>query len=224
MGSRGALRCAASLMTTSSGGSPNGCCCATAYRRARTLKRGGPCLALLHAAMCAPRATVSMRVTRGLVGVPMEITEAVIRRRKQLAAIHVLAIQLGLDDALYRELIYRVSGAHGHAVRSAADLSGIQRNAVLTELRHLAGESQYRARQIVPPAKDAPRSVREEAVAMIGKIGAMLADANRGWGYAHGMARRMFHVTRIEWCTSEQLRRIIAALNYDQRRRRKASP
>ena len=47
----------------------------------------------------------------------------------------------------------------------------------------------------------------------------MLADAGRPWAYAHGMARHMFKVTRVEWCNADQLGCLIAALEYDARRR-----
>lgn len=136
--------------------------------------------------------------------------------RRQVAAIHVLKHQLGLDDGTYRDLLERVTGK-----RSAAALDAAGRSRALNELRRLAGDGSRHARQAVPPTKDAPRAVREDAAAMIGKVGALLADANRGWAYAHGMARKMFGVARIEWCTAEQLHRLVAALEYDKRRRRK---
>lgn len=142
------------------------------------------------------------------------IERSAARRRAQLAAIHIAAGRLRLDRATYEMVLTRVAG-----VTSAADLDGPGRAHVLDELRRLAGDGARRARDAVPP-RHAPRQVREDLTAMIGKVGAILEDAGRDWNYAHGLARRMFHVQRAEWLTADQLHRLIAALAIDQKRRR----
>ena len=43
--------------------------------------------------------------------------------------------------------------------------------------------------------------------------------AGRPWGYAHGIAKKMFKIDLVEWCEPNQLWRIVAALEYDRRRR-----
>jgi len=50
------------------------------------------------------------------------------------------------------------------------------------------------------------------------KIEAFLAEAGRPWSYADGMAKRMFKVERLTFCTPVHLNKIIAALTYDARR------
>ena len=52
----------------------------------------------------------------------------------------------------------------------------------------------------------------------LAKIQAFLAEAKRPDSYADGMSKRMFGVEKVEWCTPEQLGKIIAALAYDARR------
>ena len=137
------------------------------------------------------------------------------RRRADLAAIHVIAgKQLRLDEDTYRALLERVAG-----VRSAADLDVRGRIKVLEELRRLTGEGKDRMRNAVP-GPDAPQNVREEIAGMVAKIGAILAEAERGWPYAHGLAVRMFKVQRVEWLKADQLHRLVAALSIDQKRRR----
>lgn len=137
------------------------------------------------------------------------------RRRRQLAAIHASKHKLGLDDDTYRDLLERIGGK-----RSAAEMDAMTRNKVLRELRRLAGDTANHARDAVP-APNAPRHARESAAPMLAKIGAMLADADRGWNYAHGMAKRMFGVQRVEWLPADQMRKLVAALEYDRRRRNK---
>lgn len=55
----------------------------------------------------------------------------------------------------------------------------------------------------------------------MGKIGALLADGKLSWNYAHGIAKKMFGVERLEWCDCQQLRKIVAALEYNKKRQAK---
>jgi phage gp16-like protein len=136
------------------------------------------------------------------------------RRRRQLAAIHVLASKrLRLDRETYVALLQRVAG-----VRSSADLDGQGRSLVLDELRRLAGEGRRQMRNAVN-LPGAPQNVREELAAMVAKVGVILAETGSSWNYAHGIAKRMFHIPRVEWLKPDQLHRLVAALAYHQRRR-----
>lgn len=137
------------------------------------------------------------------------------QRRRQLAAIHVLASKkLLLDRDTYVALLQRVAG-----VRSSADLDGPGRDRVLDEMRRLAGEGQRQMRNAVN-LPDAPQNVRDELAAMVSKVGAILAERGKCWNYAHGTAKRMFKVQRVEWLRPDQLHRLVAALSFDQRRKR----
>lgn len=129
-------------------------------------------------------------------------------RNVQLSKIHIAKKDLGLDDETYRALLARVAG-----VRSAKDLSPRQIGAVLAEFGRMGWES--------IPAKNHGRKAPKAAPdreKLVGKIEAFLAEAKRSWAYADGMAMRMFKVERVEWCDTDQLRRMIAALTYDAKR------
>lgn len=129
-----------------------------------------------------------------------------------LAKIHIAKQQLGLDDETYRALLARVAG-----VRSAKELNKRQTSAVLAEFERLGFKPK--------PAKKANRTTPKPApdrAAQVAKIEAFLAEAERPWSYADAMALRMFKVERVEWCDSDQLRRLIAALNYDAKRHGRA--
>lgn len=130
-----------------------------------------------------------------------------------LAKIHIAKSQLGMDDDTYRALLARVAG-----VRSAKDLSPRQIGAVLAEFVRLGFQPK--------PAKKAGRAVPKPApdrAALVGKIEAFLAEANRPWAYADAMALRMFKVERVEWLDSGQLQRLVAAFVYDAKRHGKPS-
>ncbi|TBV12774.1 gp16 family protein [Stutzerimonas kirkiae] len=126
-----------------------------------------------------------------------------------LAKIHIAKAQLGLDDETYRALLARVAGVH-----SAKELTPRQVGAVLAEFQRLGFEPK-------PATKRAGRNkpnAATERKALVGKIEAQLAEAGRVWAYVDAMALRMFQVERVEWCDTDQLRRLIAALAYDAKR------
>lgn len=132
-------------------------------------------------------------------------------RRKQLARIHAAKKALALDDDAYRAVLRRVTG-----VASSADMSTAQRNQVIAEFTRLgfkAAGQQSRRRVFAGKPK------RTTEVPLLRKAEALLADAGREWAYAHGMAKRMFQVTRVEWLNPDQLHRLVAALQIDAKRR-----
>ena len=52
----------------------------------------------------------------------------------------------------------------------------------------------------------------------MGKIEALLADAELHWNYAIGIAKKMFKKEALEFCTESELHRIVAALEYRKKR------
>lgn len=60
---------------------------------------------------------------------------------------------------------------------------------------------------------------KPECAAMGRKVAAMLSQASRTWDYAHGTAKRMFSVDRVEWLNATQLHALTSALAIDQKRR-----
>ncbi|MCM2318084.1 MAG: regulatory protein GemA [Pseudomonas sp.] len=130
------------------------------------------------------------------------------RRNAAMSKIHIAKKDLGLDDDTYRALLARVAG-----VRSAKDLNPRQVSAVLAEFQRL-GWQPVAAKKA---GRKAPKPAPDRA-ALVGKIEAFLAEAKRPWAYADAMAARMFQVERVEWCDSDQLQRLVAALVYDAKR------
>lgn len=131
-------------------------------------------------------------------------------RSRELAKIHLAAAQLGMDthdkapESDYRRMLWSVARVH-----SAADLDEAGRHRVLAHLKS-AG---FRG---APRGRTKPAEGKEKLVA---KVRAMLAAAGRLDAYADSMSRHMFRVDRFEWLTEDQLRRLVAALVYDAKRR-----
>ncbi|MDA8483613.1 regulatory protein GemA [Pseudomonas resinovorans] len=121
--------------------------------------------------------------------------------------IQIARRQLGLDDETYREILKRTVGAE-----SSKDLTPRQVGRVLAELERLGFQPTPATR-----GRSKPKAADSRAP-LVGKIEAFLAEAGRPWSYADAMALRMFKVERVEWCDTDQLRRLVAALSYDAQR------
>lgn len=127
-----------------------------------------------------------------------------------LTKIQIARRQLGMDDDTYRAMLKRTVGAE-----SSKGLTPRQVGRVLAELERLGFEPTGKARM---PADRQVAELPPERNAMVRKIGAQLAEADRPWAYADAMAVQMFKVDRVEWCEPDQLRRLVAALAVDAKR------
>lgn len=136
------------------------------------------------------------------------------RRIRRIAAVHACKKRLDLDEETYRGIIERVTAGTGRAVRSAADCSMDQLALVLKEFERLGATR--------PMPKRAGRRPTNFLTLpeYITKIEAQLTDMKLSWAYADAIAKRMFGVARVSWCTKpDELRRILSALAYEQRKR-----
>lgn len=145
------------------------------------------------------------------------------RRRSRLAAIHVAASQLGLDDEAYRDLVERVSAEHGTACRSSGQMDEKQADRLLDELRRLGAPepTQRRARGRSKPAHypGTPHNMAKLS-GEITKIEAQLADMRLPWAYADAIAKRMYGIERVAWLRrQEQLVGVLSALHVEQQKR-----
>lgn len=128
-------------------------------------------------------------------------------RKAELAQIHIAKVQLALDDDTYRALLLQVTGK-----TSSKDLTWQGRKALLDHFKKLGFKVKAKKAERAAPV------VKKDKASLIAKIEAQLAEAQRPWSYADGMAKRICKVDRIEWCDATQLMKIIAALNYDAQR------
>lgn len=133
-------------------------------------------------------------------------------RARDLKLIHIARKAMAWDEATYRAILVRVTGQE-----SAAAMNARQRKAVIDEFARLGWRVKSRK------GHRAPGPVPEDRQRLIYKIGTYLAGAGRTWAYADGIARRVCKVDSLRFCTSEQLHKIVAALEYDRQRRAKAA-
>lgn len=142
-------------------------------------------------------------------------------RARDLKLIHAAVRQMAWDENTYRAILERVTGK-----TSAADLTARQRQAVLDDFARLGWKPKKAKSRRDPHPSPAPEELPLTGAGwgkdrLLAKIGALLTEAGRGWAYADGCAKKMFGLDALRFCTADQLRRIVAALSYDQQRRAK---
>lgn len=139
-------------------------------------------------------------------------------RNRELGAIHKRAAQLGMDthdpspESEYRSMLWTLARVH-----SAKDLDHAGRRRVRDHLGELLLARGAQPRE----AKNYGTKpvVTDDRKPLVDKLEAQLAAARRPWNYARSMAKRMCKVDRLEWASAEQLHKLVAALEYDRRRR-----
>lgn len=139
------------------------------------------------------------------------MSQASSQRSRDLARIHCLKKELGLDDGTYRELLWTVA-----RVRSAADLDAHGRQTVIDHMRARQQQHPTGGRGRRYPG----RHSRVDDNPQLQKIEALLTDMHLPWSYADAIAERMAGVKKVAWVRSpDRLRGIIAALVQERRKR-----
>ncbi|MFG6462287.1 phage protein GemA/Gp16 family protein [Roseateles sp. DXS20W] len=136
-------------------------------------------------------------------------------RNAALAQIHIAKAQLMkaglLDDDSYRDMLFAQA-----RVRSAAELDHAGRARVLAHMTRLGAKLGHAGKPFAGKKRPLDRQ------AQLDKIEALLADAGRSWAYlTKAMVKRICGVDALEFCTTDHLGKLIAALTYDQQRRAK---
>ncbi|OTG68290.1 GemA protein [Acinetobacter sp. ANC 4470] len=125
-------------------------------------------------------------------------------RNQRIAAIHMGKKSLNLDDDTYRDMLEQVTGK-----RSAKDMTDDDLVKVIQHLDQLG----FSKRNFGEKPK-----VKLSKEALMSKIEAHLAENKLHWNYAKGIAKQMFQKEALEFCTENQLWRIVAALEYKKKR------
>jgi len=139
-------------------------------------------------------------------------------RRRELAQIHIAKKDLGIDDDTYRLMLRTIA-----RVDSSAKLNAEGRRQVIAHLKARGFKPRPGAKVQRNTAHSAAwgwvNNAAPDRQATLRKIAVMLKDTEREKAYADGIAKNMFRIERVEFCAPDQLRRIVAALEYDRRRR-----
>ena len=125
-------------------------------------------------------------------------------RNDRLATIHMGKKALNLDEDTYRDMLEHVT-----TKRSAKDMTMDDLLKVIQHLDQLGfSKRNFGDKPKVKLSKDA----------LIGKIEAYLTEDKLHWNYAKGIAKQMFQKEALEFCTENELWRIVAALEYKRKK------
>lgn len=128
-----------------------------------------------------------------------------------IALVHVARAQTGMSEVEYRDLLAGVGAA------SATELTPAQFEEVVAHFAGLGFVHQPTARvKKGPVVARQPRDKRE----LLGGVEKRLLELGKDWRYADAIARQMFGVEKVQWCSLGQIHKVLIALEY---RRAKAT-
>lgn len=121
-------------------------------------------------------------------------------RKKMLAKIHIAKSQLDLDDDVYRDLLVNTTG-----LRSCSKMSIPQLENVLTALKSKGFQDNHGGVGRMPLHLVEHRP-------MFNKLAVLLKNTGKTWEYADGMAKKMFEVEKLNLLNTEQLHKLVSAM------------
>lgn len=117
-------------------------------------------------------------------------------RKAELAKIHALKKNVGLDEDTYRAMLNAQTG-----LESSAKMTRGQRLTVIKYLQTQLGKLSDDGK---------PHNLKQNP--QLQKIEALLTVQHKPWAYAQTLAKRMYHKEALAFCSGKELRGIIAAL------------
>lgn len=131
----------------------------------------------------------------------------------------VMATQPGYGDDNYRDTVLDVSKGR---TDSSKELAPHERLELIDRLAWLAGEHQrlvWQPRNKKSyPGRPKNMDVPDRAT-MLKKIEACLTGRKLPWAYAESMAKRICKKDALEFCSPDELHKIVKAFGYDARRK-----
>jgi phage gp16-like protein len=126
------------------------------------------------------------------------------KRRSLLAKIHIAKKELGMSDDQYKAVLAERMG-----VESASELSGRDLIRLVRVMEDMGWA----------PKRSRTGALPDDKARQIKRIWAQCYSLGRPVpSYADGLARKMWGVDRVVWCSHDQLQAITSALAYQQRR------
>ncbi|MGP4950733.1 gp16 family protein [Psychrobacter sp. T6-1] len=126
-------------------------------------------------------------------------------KKALMAKIHIAKKELNLDDATYRDVLWRVTGK-----RSCKDMT-------IAQLQDAAKDMQNSGfKPKATPKHGSKPNVTKRRQPLINKIEAILADMGLHWNYAHGVGEQMFKIKRLQFLNDQQLYKVTQALSAHQ--------
>lgn len=137
--------------------------------------------------------------------------------KQQIRYVQWLRRARGVDDETWGQMKTSVGA------ESTRDLDQRQLNTLISRIDGDDGRQQPQQRQWERVHKSAKKSGMDkpppmERAAMLSKVEAILSELKLPWGYADGMAKRMFGKEKLRWLDPQQTYKLLQALTVYQRR------
>ncbi len=128
---------------------------------------------------------------------------------KEKAVLHIAKGQLGMSEETYRDMLASVG------CRSSVELDFSKYAQIMARLRTAGFKHVHNSAK----RSGMHREPSSDKKLMLSKMEAILSDLQLSWAYADGIAKQMFGVNRVRWCSFDQARKVLQALIYHQRRK-----
>lgn len=127
--------------------------------------------------------------------------------RKEIALVHVAKASLAMREEEYRKLLKEVGAS------SSKLLTYLQFDELMDRFKALGFRSSG------AKAKGVATDYPKEKQPMLSKIGTILAELGMPLSYADRVAKKMFGIDRLRWCSCEQTWKVLQALIIFQNRK-----
>ena len=123
-------------------------------------------------------------------------------RKQMIQKIHIGKTELKMDRECYTRFLLETVDKHSCSVMTDSELMQVLQ--AMQARGFKVKSKRYGKRPDVGKAAD--NAVRKR---YMDKIEAFLTVNKKPWSYAHAMCKKSFGIDRLQWCTEDQLRKIV---------------
>lgn len=124
-------------------------------------------------------------------------------RQQMITKIHIGKNELGMDKNSYVAFLLDAVDKHSCTVMSDAELMQ-----VLQAMKAKGFKPKTNKHGKRPTAS----KYQPNRQSLMNKIEAFLAEGKKPWAYAHAICKKSFGIDRLQWCTDEQLHKVVQML------------
>lgn len=123
-------------------------------------------------------------------------------RKQMIQKIHIGKVELKMDRECYTRFLLETVDKHSCSVMSDSELMQVLQ---AMKAKGFKVKSKQHGRR--PSVGNADENAMRKRY--LDKIEAFLAEGKKPWSYAHAICKRSFGIDRLQWCTEDQLRKIV---------------
>lgn len=132
-------------------------------------------------------------------------------RQQMIQKIHIGKAELKMDRECYSRFLLETVDKHSCSVMTDGELMQ-----VLQAMKEKGFKVKSKQHGKKPDVGNAPANqIRKR---YMDKIEAFLTEMQKPWNYAHAICKKSFGIDRLQWCTEEQLRKIVQMLAVSAKR------